>query len=89
MKYKPNPLIATTSKQVGVYLALDHMGVHCVCVCVCVCVCCVCVCVLCVVPQATGIQRHFDEQIVHYGQQVVINLVRLSLPPVRFGYLTN
>ena len=27
------------------------------------------------VPQEGGLQRHFDEQIVNYGQQTVINLV--------------
>ena len=35
--------------------------------------------------QASGIQKHFDEQIVHYGQQTVVNLINQSGPEKILG----
>jgi len=34
--------------------------------------------------QGLGVQRHFDEQIVYYGQQVIINLVSCRLIEANF-----
>ena len=31
----------------------------------------------CFLLQEAAMQKHFDEQIAHYGQQVIINLVHL------------